>query len=90
MRMSERQLDIPGIGQQKAKLSDWKKENKVFTHHAPHMADCNPWCAWNEILSPDDYLNRYGGEAFGYGKSEKSAILDLCDKDDDIKLPFWW
>lgn len=87
--MSKHQLEIPGIGQQLATLADWKKDNSVFTHHADHMpADENPWCAWDEIESPSHFLEKFG-DLFGYGKTEKAAIIDFCGQH-DIKLPFWW
>ncbi len=86
--MSSAQLGIPGIGQQKAKLSDWKKENKIYTHHAPHMEE-SPWIAWDEFESPHDYDSHYDPDSMGFGKSEKEAITDFCTEHDKA-LPFWW
>jgi len=81
------QLGIEGIGQQKATLSDWKKQNGIFTHKSDICE--KQWTAWNEIESPCDFLSEYGGEAFGFGATEKAAILDFCEKE-NIKPPFWW
>lgn len=85
-----KQLEIDGIGQQKASLADWKKQNKIFTHDAPHMGNDGPrWSCWAEIAAPSDFLEIYGQDAFGYGGSEKTAITDFCQKH-EIELPFWW
>jgi hypothetical protein len=49
----------------------------------------NKWCAWRFIENPADALGKQGDDWWGFGESEKSAILDLCDIY-KIKPPFWW
>ncbi|WP_417550160.1 hypothetical protein [Methylophaga sp.] len=84
------QLEIDGIGQQKAKLSDWKKANDIFTHHSPHMDKADlQWTCWSEDNDPGDFLGKHGDDAFGFGSSEKAAIADFCHKH-NIERPFWW
>jgi len=90
--MSEAQLGIPGIGQKKVTLSMWKKENEIFTHHAKHLDGQegeNPWTCWEGCESPFDVVEGYGITAFGFGLTEKEAILDYC-KANEKKPPFWW
>ena len=84
------QLEIGGIGYQKVSLSDWKKENDIRTHHAPHMkGECPTWSCWDEFESPEDFLSKHGDIWMGFGDSEKEAIMDFCLKC-KIELPFWW
>lgn len=82
------QLEIDGIGQQKATLKDWKSVNKIYTWNSPRCGD-KPWSCWDEIESPGDFGHTYGFEEMGFGSTEKDAIIDYCKKQ-DIKLPFWW
>ncbi len=84
------QLEIAGIGQQIATVSDWKKENDVYTHKSWGLpAGDNPWNAWCGNPDAGDHLNNKGEDAFGFGETEKEAILNLCSKE-EIKPPFWW
>ena len=88
--MSEKQLELEGIGQQLASLSQWKKDNGIYTHH--HYCpdeDEMEWSCWDEFESPLEFIERYPMDAMGYGKSQKSAIIDFCQKE-QIDLPFWW
>ena len=87
--MSESQLELEGIGQQKFTLSMWKKQNGIFTHKSPLYDQSHPWTCWDEMESPVDFLDKYGMDSFGYGNTEKEAIEDFCD-DNDIELPFFW
>ncbi len=81
------QLGIEGIGQQLATLADWKKQNNIFTHKG--IIEDKPWSAWSELESPFDFLHEYGDSAFGFGKTEKVAILNYCEQE-NINPPFWW
>tara|TARA_Y100001936_G_scaffold248197_1_gene295543 strand:+ start:452 stop:715 length:264 start_codon:yes stop_codon:yes gene_type:complete len=84
------QLEIDGIGQQKMTLSKWKATNDIHTHNSPHMDEPRLyWTCWGEIKDPAEFLGKYGDHAFGFGGSEKTAILDFCKKH-DIEPPFWW
>jgi len=83
------QLEIDGIGQQKYQLSDWKREHKVFAHHAPHMEE-STWSSWHGIDCPSEFLGRYGDSAFGFGMTERECLDDLLEKWPDIPRPFWW
>lgn len=88
--MTEQQLSIDGIGQQKATIANWKKENRVYTHFSAMTSSGGlPWSSWTENPDPIDELSRYGDSAFGFGNSEKEAIIDVCKKQ-KIKLPFWY
>lgn len=81
------QLEIEGIGQQKATLSDWKRDNKIYTWHSPGCD--HEWSCWDEIESPHDFGHTYSFDAMGFGNTEKEAILDYCQKE-GIAPPFWW
>lgn len=84
------QLEIDGIGQQKAKLSDWKKANNVFTHHSAHVERIDmQWTCWDETDDVFIFIEKYGDSAMGFGSSEKAAISDFCQKH-NIECPFWW
>jgi len=83
------QIEIPGIGQQKATLADWKVEHEVFTHKSEIPQNSNPWNAWMEFESAFEYMHKNNPDDMGFGKSEKDAILNLCDKH-GITPPFWW
>ncbi|WP_257282155.1 hypothetical protein [Endozoicomonas sp. ISHI1] len=84
------QTELPGIGQQKVTLADWKNENEIFTHKARGLTPEElPWSAWSEIEDPSDYISTHDPESMGYGSSEKEAILNLCAKE-GRKPPFWW
>lgn len=87
---TEMQLEIEGIGQQLATLADWKKDHAVFTHKswASHHGE-KPWNAWAGNPRPLDHLETNGEGAFGFGETEKEAILNLCEKE-NIEPPFWW
>lgn len=84
------QLEIEGIGQQKATLADWKKDNEIYSHKAWAVlaGDC-PWSAWANNPDPIDHLGNHGDHWFGHGETEKEAILKLCEIE-EIKIPFWW
>ena len=85
--MSE-QLGIIGIGQKKYTLAMWKEENKIFTHHAPHMPEpC--WSCWDQIEDPGDFISNHGDHNMGFGETERQSIMDFCRKQ-EIKPPFWW
>jgi len=86
--MSNEQLSIEGIGQQKATLGDWKKVNKIYTWNSPGCGD-HPWTCWDEMESPGDFGDKYGFDAMGFGATEKEAIIEYCEKE-EIELPFWW
>ena len=47
------------------------------------------WTCWGETKDPAEFLGKYGDHSFGFGGSEKVAILDFCKKH-DIEPPFWW
>jgi len=81
------QLEIEGIGQQKATLSDWKKENKIYTYESNGIE--KPWSAWGEVEAPWDFGHEYGFDKMGLGNTEKEAIWSFCDKW-GIQPPFWW
>ena len=84
------QIGLPGIGQKKMTLSMWKKENNIYTLHLiDHEEVWNSWACWDEIENPLDFMEKYNNMAPGYGKTEKDAILDFCNKE-EIKPPFWW
>lgn len=90
MSATSQQLEIEGIGQQKATLSQWKIDNSVFTHHSPHLEGNGfTWSCWGESSDPEQFLSKYGDNSFGFGNSEKSAILSFCNKH-NIEIPFWW
>ena len=82
------QIEIEGIGQQLATLEGWKNQNQIFTHKS-HIDDDKKWNAWGETESPFDFLHKYGDSAFGFGETEKEAILNYCEQE-NIKPPFWW
>lgn len=88
--MNEPQLELEGIGQQKATLADWKAGNNIYTFYSENMAgeEC-PWSCWDEIESPIDFMEQYGCDSIGVGETEKEAIIEFC-MDNEIKLPFWW
>jgi hypothetical protein len=83
------QLEIEGIGQQKASLSDWKVENNIYTHHAPHMEGNKRWTCWAEIECPAEFLGQHGDHNMGFGETQKAAIQDFC-KLHNVAPPFWW
>lgn len=66
-----KQLELE-IGQQKTTLSDWKKDNNIFTIDTP----CH-WICWNEIEDYEEFLSKYG-DAGRYGDTEKEAIIKFC------------
>lgn len=86
--MTEHQLTIDGIGQQKATLSDWKNQKGVYTHKSDYSMP-EPWSAWAHSANPLDLLEKYGDGCFGFGNTEKAAILNLC-LIENIEPPFWW
>lgn len=85
------QLEIEGIGQQKATLADWKRENDVYTHYSEYMEceDGPAWSCWDQIESPIEFGEKYSFDAIGVGSTEKEAIIKFCSEN-EIKLPFWW
>lgn len=87
MKSCENQLEIEGIGQQLFDIDIWKKNNGIFTFKSGGMPKF--WSAWNEIEDPVEFLNNYGGDAFGYGDSEKEAIIEFCEIE-KIEIPFHW
>lgn len=54
------------------------QKHDIHTHHAPHCQHA-PFSAWYSI-SLNDALENHGPDFFGYGKTEKEAILDLAEK----------
>lgn len=88
--MGNNQLELDGIGQQLAKLSDWKKENNIFTHNSMvNDPEYKNWSCWDEIEGALDFMDKYGYDAIALAHTEKEAIIKFCT-DNDIKLPFWW
>lgn len=88
---TEHQLEIPGIGQQKARLVDWKRENNIHTHHCPDIERA-PWVCWQGEegeAEAVEYLEDEGEDGFGTGMTESAAIVDYCNKV-GLKRPFWW
>ena len=83
------QLEIDGIGQQRATLSEWKSQNNIFTYHAKFADDHTKWTCWDKIEDPSEFLGKYGDHCFGFGLTEKAAILNFCQKH-RVKPPFWW
>ena len=86
--MAEMQLEIDGIGQHKMTLCVWKQQNVVYTHRSDKGVP-EPWSAWAHTSSPLDRLEEEGTDAFGYGTTEKEAILNLCAIE-NIPPPCWW
>jgi len=91
MTVQEHQLELPGIGQQKITLTQWKKQNQIFTHHSPHLVEHSnwTWTCWNELENPEEFLSRYGDKAMSFASNEKDAVLCQCAKI-GIDKPFWW
>ena len=85
------QLEINGIGQQKATLTDWKKENNIYTHklNDETLDHDVQWSCWDEFKCVEEFASDYGYDAIALGKTEKQAILKFCH-DNEIKPPFWW
>lgn len=82
----KKQIEINGIGQQKYTLSDWKRDNKIFTHHSYAFDE---WLCWDEYENHEDFIAHYSEEPICSGKSEKAAIQAFCEQE-NIKQPFWW
>lgn len=82
----KKQIEINGIGQQKYTLSDWKRDNKIFTHQSWAYDE---WLCWNEYENPEEFIAHYSEEPICAAKSEKAAIQAFCEKQ-NIKQPFWW
>ena len=83
------QLEIEGVGQQKMTLNDWMNAHTIFTHHAPHMNGDKRWTCWDEFRDPGEFLGCHGDHCFGFGSSQKEAVMDFC-KNHEIEPPFWW
>ena len=88
---NDKQLPIPGIGQQKMTLCQWKKDNQIFTHHAPHMVESGSmsWTCWGGLESPSEFASLHGEQQMAFASSEEDAIQIYCSKH-NISLPFWW
>ena len=71
------------------KLTEWKHQNSVFTHKADYDMP-EPWAAWANDPNPLERLSCCCGDnCFGFGNTEKEAILKLCHIE-HIPAPFWW
>jgi len=64
------------------KINEFIKENKIQTFYTK-MSDQDdmPYLAWSgepEFKGLDDFLNTYGQDAFGYGRTKKEAIYEFA------------